>query len=151
MDEIKRLGEAIRCARRVYLCGNGGSAANAIHFANDLLACGIKAHALTADIATLTAIANDVSYGASFSVQLTTLQDTGDLLIVLSGSGESKNICQALECFWGESWAIMGEFTPDPRAARLAKNVIRKGCDMQDAEEAQLRIAHEVMRWLKNS
>lgn len=151
--KIARFAESVRRAHRVYLCGNGGSAANAIHIANDLMACGVKAHALTADVATLTAIANDISYGAAFSTQLRTLQEPRDLLIVLSGSGNSKNICQALECFQGEKWAILGEFNPDPKARQLVKaeNLILLGQDMQQAEQEQLRIGHELMRWLKNS
>ncbi len=60
-----KLAKAIRKAKRVYICGNGGSAANAIHMANDLVSCGIKAH--TIDMAFLTALANDYSYDAIFA------------------------------------------------------------------------------------
>ena len=83
-------------ANHVYLCGNGGSAANAIHIANDLVSVGIRAHPLTADVATLTAIANDYGYEFVFSRQLAVFAQRGDLLIVLSGSGNSENILQAL-------------------------------------------------------
>src|SRR6185503_5933163 len=90
------LADLIRKAKRVWIAGNGGSAANAIHWANDLLSCGVRAQALTADVATLTAIANDYSYGAVFSHQLKVLGDPGDLFIALSGSGKSPNILQAI-------------------------------------------------------
>ena len=56
-----KLAKAIKKAKRVYICGNGGSAANAIHMANDLVACGIRAHSLTGEIASVTASANDIA------------------------------------------------------------------------------------------
>lgn len=131
------LAAAVKAARRVYICGNGGSAANAIHMANDLLACGIRAHALTADVATLTAIANDFSFDEIFSRQLSVYGEPGDLLLAMSGSGKSRNILLAIET-----------------ASKIGMNVIRIfGSDMelgmQELEEEQLFIAHEVMRWLQ--
>ena len=129
------LGKAIRRAKRVYLCGNGGSAANAIHIANDLIACGIRAHALTADIATLTAIANDFGYPWVFSHQVSLFGEPGDLLIALSGSGKSQNILAAIAA-----------------AEDIGMDVFRMfggELGMQSAEEAQLVLGHEAMRWLK--
>jgi D-sedoheptulose 7-phosphate isomerase len=145
------LAEAVRKARRVYLCGNGGSAANAIHIANDLIACGIKAHALTADVATLTAIANDFSYGAVFSRQILTFGEPGDLLIALSGSGKSPNIQLALDAakhMGMMTWAVFGAYNSDT-CADLADHVTIAGVDMQDAEEQQLVLCHEVMKQIK--
>jgi len=130
------LAETIRHARRVYIIGNGGSAANAIHMANDLVACGVKAHALTADIATLTAIANDYGYPFVFSRQLGVYGERGDLLIAMSGSGKSTNILLAIEKAHeiGMSvWRIFGN---------------ERGEDMQQAEEAQLKIVHELRKEL---
>lgn len=147
-----KLAKAVQKANRVFLCGNGGSAANAIHIANDLVACGIKAQALSADVATLTAIANDFSYVEIFSRQLATLGAAGDLLVALSGSGRSPNILQALQKgndLGMETWAILGDFNQDMPAAHIAKKHLRFGKDMQDAEEKQLYLGHKVMRWLK--
>ena len=146
------LTKAISKARRVYLCGNGGSAANCIHVANDLISVGIKAHALTADVATLTAIANDFDYSAVFSRQLRTFAEPGDLLIALSGSGKSPNIIAALAAakeIGVQSWAIIGAYNKDTPADRLASNVIKQGNDMQAAEEYQLFLGHEIMRQIK--
>ena len=92
---------------RVYICGNGGSAANAIHLANDLHygigACGhgaerggLRIEALSANTAIITCLANDISYDDIFSHQLSVKGDTGDILIVLSGSGNSSNVVNAL-------------------------------------------------------
>ena len=147
------LADAIKRAKRVYIAGNGGSAANAIHLANDLIACGIKAHALTADVATLTAIANDYGYEYIFSRQLAVYGEEGDLLLVLSGSGNSRNVLEALlEADRKNivSWAITGAYG-EPRAAQLADNAILVGHDMQAAENAQLEIGHQILRWLRNT
>lgn len=148
------LAKAILRAKRCYICGNGGSAANAIHIANDLVACGIKAHALTADVATLTATANDFSYEQIFALQLKAFGEPGDMLIVLSGSGKSPNILAALRAakeIGMESWAILGREIAgkDCPAAKLADYRLFFGKDMQDAEERQLYLGHEAMRNIK--
>ena len=90
--------------RQVFFCGNGGSAGNAIHLANDFLygiakrtGAGLKVPALSANPAVVTCLANDVGYDHIFSEQLAVLAETGDLLIVLSGSGNSPNILRVLE------------------------------------------------------
>lgn len=132
-----KLAEAIRKAKHVYLCGNGGSAANAIHIANDLVSCGIKAHALTADVATMTAIANDHCYEDIFRQQIRVFGERGDLLIAMSGSGKSENILRAViaaEIAGMDVFTIFGN---------------ERGEDMQTAEEMQIRLGHDAMRWLK--
>lgn len=126
----------VRKAPRVYLIGNGGSYANAIHIANDLIACGIKAYTL--DPATLTAIANDFGYEVTFARWISTVAEKGDLLIALSGSGTSSNIVKALEIAH-----IKGMDT------ELVTDYLRTR-DMQQSEEDQLRTGHALMRALKN-
>lgn len=147
-----RLAEAIKNARKVLVCGNGGSAANAMHWCNDLISVGIRAHALTADIATVTAIANDFGYGLIFERQLTVLGDKGDLLIALSGSGNSSNILRAIikaQELGMKTWAIVGE--PGGKARGLADECTINGRGMQEAENSQLSIGHEVMLWLRSN
>ena len=129
------LVSAVKAANRVYLIGNGGSYANAVHMANDLLACGVRAFVL--DPATLTASANDHGYESVFSRWIGTVGEPGDLLIALSGSGRSPNILAAIRAaeFCGMSvYRIFGN---------------ERGEDMQQAEEAQIRLGHEIMRALK--
>jgi D-sedoheptulose 7-phosphate isomerase len=89
---------------RIFACGNGGSAATASHFVNDLgkgASYGrekrFKVIALTDCIPWMTALANDVSYDAVFSEQLENLGEAGDLLIAISGSGNSPNVLRAVE------------------------------------------------------
>lgn len=127
--------EKIRKAKRVYIVGNGGSFANAIHIQNDLEASGVRAHTLNP--ATLTATANDFDYEFVFSKWIMLHGETGDLLIALSGSGKSRNILNAVEAarllgmdVWEEYGAI-------------------QGFDMQASEERQLFLGHELMRELK--
>ena len=95
--------EAWKNQKTVFFCGNGGSLANAIHLANDFLygagkkeGIGIRTEALGANSAVLTCLANDVSYTKIFSEQLKVKGKAGDVLIALSGSGNSENIINAL-------------------------------------------------------
>jgi len=148
-----RLAKAIKDAKRVYIAGNGGSAANALHFANDLVFCGIKAHSLTGDISTLTCIANDRSYDEVFAAQIRVFVEPGDLVLVLSGSGRSPNILAALAAAreaGAVSWALVGDYR-ETEAEKVADHCIKFGRDMQEAEEKQIHLAHRVMRWLKSS
>lgn len=127
------LSERIKKAKRVYIIGNGGSYANAIHMQNDLISCGVKAHTL--DPATLTATANDCGYEQIFSNWIHTFGEPGDLLIALSGSGKSPNILNAVDMatLRGMDVAcIFGAHT-----------------DMQSAEEEQVILGHDLMRELK--
>ena len=96
--------EVWRKNKNIFICGNGGSAANAIHIANDFLyglgkrnKRGAKIEALPANSSVITCLANDLSYEKIFSEQLKTKGSTGDLLIVLSGSGNSKNLISAIK------------------------------------------------------
>lgn len=101
---LKMMEEAYQEGQQVFLAGNGGSAATASHMANDLMKGvaqtgkkGFRAIALTDNVALLTAIANDESYEAIFSSQLRELAMPEDLLIVISGSGNSPNIVHVVK------------------------------------------------------
>ena len=144
------LANAIKRAKRVYLIGNGGSYANAMHIANDLIACGIKAYTL--DPASLTASANDHGYETVFSRWISTVGEKGDLLIVLSGSGNSKNLVNAVKTARKKKiaiYAILG--SQESKVGRLLKEeeIEGGGMNMQGAEEYQLEIGHNVMQQLK--
>lgn len=149
----KTLTTLVRKCPRVFICGNGGSAANAIHLANDWVSVGIRAQALTADVATLTAIANDFDYSEIFSRQLEVFAGPGDLLVTLSGSGNSTNILRAIyraRQMKVKTFAIVGGYHAVKPASAVASDLyIAAGKDMQGAEEAQLRIGHMVMKALK--
>ncbi len=146
---VPLLPDAIRRARRVYIVGNGGSYANAIHICNDLLSCGIKAYTL--DPATLTASANDFGYETVFERWIHVVGERGDLLIVLSGSGNSPNVIRALREAKGIgmcTFAVLGY--PAGKAASIADVAQVAGPNMQIAENLQLEAGHEAMQWLKS-
>jgi D-sedoheptulose 7-phosphate isomerase len=158
---VARLAEAMlarwRDGRDVYFCGNGGSAGNAIHLANDYLygiakrtGGGLRVHALPANAAVLTCLANDVGYEDIFSEQLAVLGRPGDLLIVLSGSGNSPNIVKVLEqakAMHIESCAILGY--SGGKCKELADIAIHFPVDdMQISEDLQLIVGHMLMQWL---
>lgn len=90
---------------QLFLCGNGGSAATASHLANDLgkgasygrEGARFRVIALTDNIPWMTALANDVGYEVIFAEQLRNLAQPGDVLLAISGSGNSPNILQAVE------------------------------------------------------
>lgn len=142
---------------QVFLCGNGGSAGNAVHLANDFLygvakrtGGGMKALALTANPAVMTCIANDIDYARIFSEQLAVQGRPGDLLIVLSGSGNSPNIVSVLEqskTMNIKSCAIVGY--SGGRSKMLADVVLHFAVDdMQISEDMQLIVGHMLMQWL---
>ena len=94
----------------IFICGNGGSSANAQHIANDFIygvgiskekiqnnIKGLKIEALTSNANIITCLANDIGYENIFSYQLSVKAKEGDLIIVLSGSGNSSNVVNALK------------------------------------------------------
>ena len=88
---------------KTLICGNGGSAADAQHFAAELICRfererpSLPSIALTTDSSALTAISNDYSYSEVFARQVSGLGQIGDLLIAISTSGNSSNIIRAIE------------------------------------------------------
>lgn len=96
------LVDTIRNQNRIFICGNGGSAADAQHFAAELTGrfeqerVSLPAIALTTDTSALTAIGNDYGFEKAFSRQLEGLGRMGDALIAISTSGNSPNIREAV-------------------------------------------------------
>jgi D-sedoheptulose 7-phosphate isomerase len=97
------LAEALRNGGKVLACGNGGSAADAQHFAAELInrfeieRAPLAAIALTTDSSTLTSIANDYAYEQVFSKQLRGIGRRGDVLLAISTSGNSRNVIDAMQ------------------------------------------------------
>lgn len=141
----------------LYICGNGGSAGNAMHLANDFLygiaketGGGMRVEALSANPAILTCLANDLGYEAIYAEQLAAKARRNDLLLVLSGSGNSPNIVSALKTarkLEMDSCAIVGY--EGGQAKALADRVIHFPIsDMQICEDLQLAVGHMLMQWL---
>lgn len=99
----ERLRQTFASGHRVYACGNGGSAADAQHFAAELTGRydrdrrGYPAIALTTDTSALTSIGNDYGFDHIFSRQLESLAVSGDVLVAISTSGNSANVVKAVE------------------------------------------------------
>src|SRR5687768_14362440 len=97
-----RLADSFRAGNRLYACGNGGSACDAMHLVEELVARykrerpGLPAHHLM-DAATLTCWSNDYEYSTAFRRQVETLVSPGDVLVAISTSGNSRNIVMAAE------------------------------------------------------
>jgi D-sedoheptulose 7-phosphate isomerase len=97
------MARAILQGKKVLWCGNGGSAADSQHLAAELMGRfrrerrGLPSIALTTDTSALTAIGNDYGYEKVFQRQVEALCNIGDVLVGISTSGNSKNVCLALE------------------------------------------------------
>ena len=93
---------ALKGGGRLFFCGNGGSAADSQHFSSELLnrfekeRPGLPAMALTTDASTVTSISNDYSYDEIFSKQVRALGRPQDVLLGISTSGNSENVCRAI-------------------------------------------------------
>lgn len=108
VDQIARFIDVLERARRgehtVFIIGNGGSAATASHMANDLAigvrsdaACGFRALSLSDNTAAITAIANDSGFDNVFLYQLRAHYRPGDVLVLISASGNSPNLVKAAD------------------------------------------------------
>ncbi len=145
---------------QLFICGNGGSAANAIHIANDLhyglaqsvktKTYGMKSDALPANTAVITCLANDTGYENIFSNQLRVKANKNDLLVVLSGSGNSKNIVNALKVsneMGLNNYAVLG--FDGGECKEIAKNTIHVPVsDMLVSEDIQMIIFNICFQWI---
>jgi D-sedoheptulose 7-phosphate isomerase len=150
---IAVLEEAREQNRRIFVCGNGGSASLASHFTCDMVkgasynrAKRFRIMALTDSLPTLTAYSNDVSYECVFVEQLKNFAEAGDVVIAISGSGNSPNVLRALEyansvgCF---TIALSGR--DGGKLGPLAKiNVCARHPHMGRIEDAHTIAAHMV-------
>jgi D-sedoheptulose 7-phosphate isomerase len=103
VEALARLfGDTAARGRTIFFCGNGGSAAEAQHFAAELVGRfrrdrrGLPAVALTTDSSILTSVGNDFGFASVFARQVEALGRPGDLLVVLTTSGRSPNVLEAI-------------------------------------------------------
>jgi D-sedoheptulose 7-phosphate isomerase len=108
LSKVEQAIEILRKARdedrRIFVCGNGGSASTASHFVCDMVKGAsfrrdkrFRIMALTDSLPTITAYANDVSYDCVFVEQLKNFAQPGDVVMAISGSGNSPNVLHAIE------------------------------------------------------
>ena len=152
--------------RRVYICGNGGSAANALHISNDfhygIGSCGdssdvpvpgLRVEALTSNTSILTCLANDIGYDKIFSNQLLIKAVKDDLVLFLTGSGNSSNIVNGINASISLNlnvWTIVA--FDGGKVKDICNNTIHFNVnDMQIAEDIQLIVGHMCMKWLNEN
>lgn len=143
--------------RKVLVCGNGGSALTASHYINDwnkatYLATGkpFRGACLSDNIGILTAYSNDVSYEEVYREQLKNLMDAGDLVIAVSGSGNSPNVVHAVEYAnqsGGVTLAVCG-YDGGKIKALAHHSVWVPSHDMQICEDLHFMFGHMVMKAL---
>jgi D-sedoheptulose 7-phosphate isomerase len=148
---IDLLLEACLTGHVVYIMGNGGSAATASHMANDLSkgtlvpgAPRFKALALTDNVPLITAWANDTAYEAVFVEQLEPWVEAGDVVIGISGSGNSENVLRAVRLAKERGATTIG-FTgyEGGKLARLVDvNILASGATMALAEDVHMMLDH---------
>ena len=154
---INEVVKAFKRGAKIITCGNGGSASTASHYITDWtkmasLATGEKfrGFSLVDNVGLVTAYGNDLSYNDVFSGQCTALLDEGDLLIVVSGSGNSLNIVNAVNeanRIGATTLAILGY--DGGVVAHNAKIVfLVPSFDMQICEDIHLMFGHMVMKTL---
>lgn len=151
------LMNAAKTGSNVFICGNGGSAGNAMHLANDFIygvdpsgKSALNVEALTANSSVITCLGNDIGYENIFSHQLKVKGKADDILIVLSGSGNSSNIINALTVakeIGIKSAAILGY--QGGKALNICDTPIHFAInDMQIAEDLQIIVGHMLMQHL---
>jgi len=153
----EELTQCLEDGRQVFICGNGGSGANAVHIANDFLypitkeyGKGINIQALTANSAVVTCLANDEGYDEIFAYQLGVQANDGDVLIVLSGSGNSPNIVRALEAAKDKNMKTCGilGFSGGKVKDMVDTPIHFAIDDMQISEDLQMMVANMIMQWM---
>lgn len=146
VDAAQMLIDCIRSGGCVYICGNGGSAADAQHIAAELVGRfvrerkGLPAVALTTDTSTLTSVGNDYGFEQIFSRQVEALVKKQDILWAFSTSGTSKNILSAAELAKEKGASVLA-FTGK---ARSPLEILSDVCICAEGTTATVQEVHQV-------
>ncbi|MCB0340101.1 MAG: SIS domain-containing protein [Bdellovibrionales bacterium] len=151
LDTVSRGG-------RIYTCGNGGSACDAMHFVEELVARykgerpGIAAHHLV-DPSTLSCWANDYSFASVFERQVETFCTSNDLLVLFSTSGNSENIIRAIEAAKKSSTPTLGLLGKGGGKAKALceYSIVIPSNDTARIQEAHITLVHAFCEILEQS
>jgi len=144
----KEVIASLKNGNKVLAAGNGGSAADAQHFAAELVGrfkkerSGLPAIALTTDTSAITAIANDYGYSHVFSRQLEALGREGDLLLLFSTSGNSENLLKAAESAKRRNIKTVGFLGKDGGQLRAA---VDRAIVVPSQDTARIQEVHQVL------
>ena len=149
--------DSLLSGNKVLWCGNGGSAADAQHLAAELVGRfrrergALPSIALTTDNSVLTAIANDYGYDVVFERQVDALCRPGDVVIGISTSGNSKNVCAALEKARDlRAWTIAMTGQSGGRLAALADVCLQvPSADVARIQECHILCGHILCEWIE--
>jgi len=153
----EKMTSAILAGHKVLWCGNGGSAADSQHLAAELMGQfrrerrGLPSIALTTDTSILTAIANDYGYERVFERQVEALCTKGDVLVGISTSGSSKNVCAALKSA-RKSGAFTVAFTGQGGGAMASVAEITLSIASKDTariQEGHILCGHMLCDWIE--
>jgi len=153
------LEQAYRHGRDVFVIGNGGSASNASHFAQDLSKGSIpdmegkrfRVTSFTDNVATITAISNDIGYERIFDLQLRQYAREQDVLVAISGSGNSKNIIRAAEYAKANDMTLVGVTGFDGGKLAALSDIklhvpLNDMCKSEAVHSILLHMASEILR-----
>ena len=158
VQAVELLEEARLKAKRVFIFGNGGSAATASHFAADLskgaiskTKARIKAIALTDNAPLLTAWANDTVYENVFAEQLENFVEPGDVAIGISGSGNSPNVLNGIKAAKAKGATTIGFIDFDGGMLRELVDIciIVPNHNMEQVEDIHLLLEHIITTYLR--
>ena len=152
------LEEAYHNGHRIFVMGNGGSAATASHFALDLAkntimpgAPRLKAISLTDHVPLITAWSNDTHYEHIFAEQLANLIEPGDVVIGISASGNSPNVINAVKLAQQSRAATIGLLgaTGGKLKSIVDAAVLAPGQNIEQEEDAHMILAHVITRHMR--
>jgi phosphoheptose isomerase len=154
----RQISQCFSRGGKVLVCGNGGSAAESQHFAAELVGrfcseqrVGLPVLALTADTALLTAWANDVDYSDIFARQVHTFAQPEDLLMVISTSGRSQNLIQAVTAAKARNIGCIGLLggSGGDLLPLVDQAICVPSADPQRIQEVQLLALHLICEWIE--
>ena len=151
LKAVDAMIKAFNNKKKILLCGNGGSAADAQHIATELVIRMTKpdrpalaAIALTTDTSCLTAAGNDIGFDNVFSRQVEALGSAGDVLIAISTSGKSENVNRAVKQAKKAGMTVIGFLGKDGGSAKELVDIpiIIPSNDTQRIQEGHITVAH---------
>lgn len=159
MRFVNILQEGFYSGNSIYIAGNGGSAATAMHFVCDLCKLrnidgrGFKAIALNSNMPYITAIANDDDYKYIFKKQIESLLQPGDILVIISASGNSKNILEAIVETRERKGKVIGllGFDGGEAIAKIDEGILIPCKNYGIIEDIHLIICHIVAQTIKEA
>ncbi len=155
---VEILMDAYRQDRHIFIMGNGGSASNAAHFACDLAKTPVEEHShrlramsLTENLPLFTAWSNDTHYFFGFAEQLKNLMNSGDVVIGISGSGNSQNVLNGIayaKSIGGKTIGLIG-FSGGKLKDLVDMHLIVPSDNMQRVEDLHLVLTHLISSYLR--